>query len=137
MKAKGEDMSAAAPSLEELLSGVSRKTADAPGGGPGRLGPPPEEEENFDEVEETVIERLVGLTEMVPDPLWNVGEKGLRVVSVVGAAVCVGVGNLSCSAGSPSVHRTAETRVRGDAEHAEEAVDVGSRSSWCTVRSTF
>ena len=95
-------MSAAAPSLEELLSGVSRKTADAPGGGPGRLGPPPEEEENvrhakkhrrepgtwlydltcphtqFDEVEETVIERLVGLTEMVPDPLWNVGEKGLR-----------------------------------------------------------
>ena len=46
MKAKGEDMSAAAPSLEELLSGVSRKTADAPGGGPGRLGPPPEEEEN-------------------------------------------------------------------------------------------
>ena len=39
-------MSAAAPSLEELLSGVSRKTADAPGGGPGRLGPPPEEEEN-------------------------------------------------------------------------------------------
>ena len=31
----------------------------------------------FDEVEETVIERLVCLTEMVPDPLWNMGEKGL------------------------------------------------------------
>ena len=46
---ESESMSAAAPSLEELLSGVPRKTADAPGGGPGRLGPPPsnaEEEEN-------------------------------------------------------------------------------------------
>lgn len=39
----------AAPSLEELLSGVQKKAAEAPGGGPGRLGEPPsnaDEEEN-------------------------------------------------------------------------------------------
>ena len=43
-------MSAVAPSLEELLSGgLPSRTGDAPGGGPGRLGEPPsnaDEEEN-------------------------------------------------------------------------------------------
>lgn len=31
----------------------------------------------LDDVEETVMERLVGLTEMVPERLWNFGERGM------------------------------------------------------------
>lgn len=31
----------------------------------------------LEDVEETVVERLVGLTEMVPERVWNVGERGL------------------------------------------------------------
>ena len=88
----------AAPSLEELLSGVPKRATEGAGGG-GRLGEPPtgttDGEENvsaarhvtgvtshcptrvqLDEVEETVAERLVGLTEMVPERVWDVGEKG-------------------------------------------------------------
>ena len=36
---------AAAPSLEELLSGVPRRAPETAAGGPGRSGDPPEDEE--------------------------------------------------------------------------------------------